>query len=67
LNGLSIIGSLTYLSGNFTLAESNIGKFEVSTFDNLLNMLFTDGVVPAVNKLISNGFVLPTLQGTLNL
>ena len=63
LTGTTICGNLTYVKGNFSLASSNVGPFDVTILDNLLNMLFSLGVVPGVNKILENGFLLPTIPG----
>jgi len=54
---------LAYLVGNFTLAQSYIGDFDVALLNGPLNLLFTDGIVPAVNLILSAGFKLPTVKG----
>jgi len=61
--GELIAGKLTYLRGNFTLQSSQIGPFSVSLFDSVLNLLFSSGVVPAVNAVLAKGFVIPTIKG----
>jgi len=63
LNGMTLSGNLTYLRGNFTLLSSKVGPFSVAVFDDLLNLLFSSGVVPAVNTIIGKGIDLPTVQG----
>jgi len=63
LSGLTISGNLTFLNGNFSLQSSEIGPINVQVFDSLLNLLFSSGVVPAVNAIIEKGFNLPTVQG----
>jgi len=63
ISGLTLSGNLTYLNGNFSLQSSEIGPINVKVFDSLLNLLFSSGVVPAVNAILQKGFVLPTIQG----
>jgi len=63
LNGQTIYGNMSYLNGKFDLYSSNIGKFDVSSFIALLNILFADGVVPVVNGYLNAGFPLPTVPG----
>jgi hypothetical protein len=58
-----IYGNLTYLSGNFSLLSSNIGNFDVSLLDEILNLMFSKGVIPAVNVELAQGFPLPTVNG----
>eukprot|EP01116_Phalansterium_solitarium_P014950 TRINITY_DN3288_c0_g1_i4.p1 TRINITY_DN3288_c0_g1~~TRINITY_DN3288_c0_g1_i4.p1 ORF type:complete len:453 (+),score=141.20 TRINITY_DN3288_c0_g1_i4:170-1528(+) len=40
LNGLTLWGNLTYLTGTFEVYETYIGPFSPSTFDDLLNLFF---------------------------
>jgi len=63
LAGETLYGNLTYLKGDFTLHDSNIGPVNPTLFDSLLNLLFSSGVVPAVNALMKQGFQLPTVKG----
>jgi len=63
LSGTTLSGNLTYLEGNFTLLYSNIGPINVKIFDVILNVLFSEGVIPAVNTILKRGFVLPTVKG----
>jgi len=63
LNGQVVYGNMSYLSGNFGLSSSNIGPIDVSSFVDLLNTLFADGVVPVLNGYLQNGFPLPSVPG----
>jgi len=63
LSGQTLSGSLVYLKGNFTLLSSQIGPFDVGLFDDLLNLLFSHGIIPAVNTILKKGFELPTIKG----
>jgi len=63
LTGQVISGNLTFLRANFSLAHSNIGFFDVTILDDLINLLLSDGVVPAVNARLKKGFTLPTVPG----
>jgi len=63
LSGLFVIGNLTYLHGNFSLESSSIGKFDVNVLNDLLNLLFSSGVIPKINKQLQSGFPLPTVEG----
>jgi hypothetical protein len=64
LQGTTLAGNLTYLTGNFSVSYTEIGPVDVSLFMNLLNELFDRGIVPMVNLVLKQGFVLPTIQGT---
>jgi len=63
ISGSSIIGSVSYVFCNFTLTKSEIGPFDVTTFDELLNLLFAEGVIPVINNILADGFPLPSLKG----
>jgi lipopolysaccharide-binding protein len=63
LNGKNIYGNLTYLASNFSLANSNIGPFDVSVLVDLINIFLSKGIVPVINKFLANGFALPTIKG----
>lgn len=58
-------GNLTYLTGNFSVSNSNIGPVDVSLLMTLLNQLFDKGIVPMVNIVLKQGFVLPTVKGKI--
>jgi len=56
-----IVPTLYLLEVNFSLYQSEIGPFDVSVLDSLLNTLFADGVIPIINGLISVGFPIPVI------
>jgi hypothetical protein len=41
------------------LKETNIGQFNVQMLDNLLNLMMSKGIIPAINKMLQEGFPLP--------
>jgi len=59
----NLVGSLSYLHGDFALITSEIGNINVGLFQTILNIMFYKGIIPQVNKLLANGFTLPTLDG----
>jgi len=63
ITGETIYGSLNYVKGNFTLSKSEVGFFDVSILANILDEFFEKGIVPLVNIILSQGIVLPTVQG----
>lgn len=63
LQGQTLIGNLTFLGVNFTLFSSNIGPFDVTILDKLINALFESGIVPAINDILKKGFPLPVVPG----
>eukprot|EP01102_Stenamoeba_stenopodia_P008721 TRINITY_DN2539_c0_g1_i1.p1 TRINITY_DN2539_c0_g1~~TRINITY_DN2539_c0_g1_i1.p1 ORF type:complete len:520 (-),score=77.36 TRINITY_DN2539_c0_g1_i1:87-1553(-) len=59
----NLVGSLSYLHGDFELLTSEIGNINVGLLQTILNIMFYKGIIPQVNKLLANGFTLPTLYG----
>jgi len=58
-----LIANVTYISGNFSVTSSNIGPFDISLLENLLNLLFSKGIVPLVDTVLNIGVPLPTIDG----
>lgn len=58
-------GNLSYIDGKFAIAKSEIGTFNVTVLNDLLELLFSKGLVPAVNVILEQGLPLPTVQGDL--
>jgi len=63
VEGNLLYGSLSFVQGNFTFQSSNFGPFHVEPLDQLLKLLFSNGILPAVNTLLKRGFHLPTVKG----
>jgi len=63
IDGSLLIGELSYVYTNFSLSASEIGPFDVTMFDELLNLLFAEGIIPAINDVLAKGFPLPSVQG----
>jgi len=63
LEHTTLYGNLTYLKADFSLYSSNIGPFNVAVFDNIINMFFSQGLIPAINNVLKQGFPLPTIKG----
>jgi len=63
ISGEMIIGNLSFVTTNFSLAQSEIGKFDATTLDSILNLLFSSGLVPAINEYLAQGIPLPIVQG----
>lgn len=58
-----IPGNLTYIKGEFYLINSNVGEFSTVALDDILNLLFTNGILPAVNEELRSGIPLPAIPG----
>lgn len=65
ISGTILTGNLSYIDGKFDLAKSEIGNFDVSILNNLLQLFFSSGLVPAINVFLKQGLPLPTVQGEL--
>jgi len=63
INGETVFGVLSYIKGNWTLYQSQIGWFDATILADLLDVLFQKGIVPFINVILSQGIVLPTVQG----
>lgn len=62
LNGNNVYGELLFVSQKFNVKESQIGDINVQMFDDLMNMFFARGIIPALNIKLREGFTLPTLR-----
>jgi lipopolysaccharide-binding protein len=62
LKGQSIIPSLTSASVDFSLFSSEIGNFDVTVLNALVNKL-CQGLLPVINSMLAKGFPLPMVQG----
>ena len=58
-----ITGNLTLVSSNFTLDSSNIGKFDATTMKIALDFALKAFIIPVLNKQVSKGLVIPTIDG----
>jgi hypothetical protein len=63
LDGTTLYANLTYVTGDFAIAKSTVGTFDIALLNNLLKMLLAGGVVPEVNTKLKKGFPLPTVKG----
>ena len=63
MSGTTLFASLTYVNSTFSLLNSNIGDFDPSVLIKLVTLFLADGVIPAVNKQLATGIVLPTVPG----
>lgn len=61
LNEQVIAANLTFINVDFDLYNTNIGPFNVTILDKLINALFQYGIVPAINTILEKGFPLPTV------
>ena len=59
--GDKIISELKFVSQYNKLTRTDIGEFSVSVFDTLMNMLFSRGLIPAINLILAKGIPLPTI------
>ncbi|XP_074839947.1 BPI fold-containing family C protein [Carettochelys insculpta] len=57
-----LIGSLCLNRFQLSLADSRVGFFEVSLLENFLSYVLQNGVIPAANVKLKNGFPLPSLD-----
>jgi len=66
ISGTNLTAHLNYLYTNISLKSSNVGNVIVEAMNELMDFLIT-AMLPLVNQLIGDGFVLPTIDGiTLN-
>ncbi len=63
MDGTTLYANLTYVAGDFAIAKSNVGTFDITLLNDLLKMLLAGGVVPEVNTKLKQGFPLPTIAG----
>lgn len=63
LDGLNITGKLKFMNASFSLQSSNIGDFDVSTLEDVVNFVLKQGAIPMANELLSAGISLPTIEG----
>eukprot|EP01111_Echinosteliopsis_oligospora_P006861 TRINITY_DN2126_c0_g1_i2.p1 TRINITY_DN2126_c0_g1~~TRINITY_DN2126_c0_g1_i2.p1 ORF type:complete len:480 (+),score=131.88 TRINITY_DN2126_c0_g1_i2:44-1483(+) len=61
--GTNLTGSLTYGSSSMSILTTNIGTFDVSALDEILDSAVTLGLIPLANKRLSTGFTLPSVDG----
>ncbi|XP_067415095.1 BPI fold-containing family C protein [Emydura macquarii macquarii] len=57
-----LIGSLCLNRFQLSLDDSSVGFFEVSLLENFLSYVLRNGVIPAANAKLKNGFPLPNLD-----
>jgi len=66
VSGNNLTAHLNYLYTNISLMSSNVGNVIIDGMSELMDFLIT-AMLPLVNQLIGEGFVLPTIDGvTLN-
>jgi hypothetical protein len=59
------LGQLSYVKGNWSVTQTQIGNFDVSKLASVLNQLFKDGIVPLVNIVLKYGIEIPTVKGMM--
>jgi lipopolysaccharide-binding protein len=62
IDGRNIVGELLFVSQKFLVKETQIGEINVQMFDDLMNMFFSSGIIPAINYYLKQGIPLPTLR-----
>jgi len=63
VEGSKITGSLKLLNITFSLSRTNVGTFDASVLQNLINFMLEQGVIPAANKILANGIIIPIVDG----
>ena len=63
MDGTILYANFTYMTGDFAIAKTNIGDFDINILNSLLKMLLGAGVVPELNTKLKKGFALPTVKG----
>uniref|UniRef100_A0AAT9K465 Bactericidal permeability-increasing protein n=1 Tax=Amphiprion clarkii TaxID=80970 RepID=A0AAT9K465_AMPCL len=61
VSGMRLAGSVTLNNMNLTLGTSYVGQFQVSSLDNMLQMLLKVVVIPKLNAQLGKGYPLPTI------
>ncbi|XP_078507870.1 bactericidal permeability-increasing protein-like [Lissotriton helveticus] len=61
-SGQNLCGSLELDSFSLSLVHSDVGPFQVDTLQAILNEVLQILVLPKVNKVLSKGFPLPTIN-----
>jgi len=55
--------NLKYLKSELSLRKTDIGDVDVSTLQQLVDVLIDQGVTPLANKYLNNGFPIPAVEG----
>ncbi|XP_069099444.1 bactericidal permeability-increasing protein-like isoform X1 [Pleurodeles waltl] len=63
ISGQKLNGSLDLDSFRLSLVHSDVGPLEVDTLQAMLSEVLQILVLPEVNKILSRGFLLPTING----
>jgi len=57
-----VAGNLTFVNMDAKVKDSAIGGFDVSLLRDLINLLFSRGLVPLANEFLKRGFDLPLID-----
>ncbi|XP_028261849.1 bactericidal permeability-increasing protein-like isoform X2 [Parambassis ranga] len=61
ISGMRLAGAVTLNKMDLTLGTSYVGQFQVSSLDNILQMVLKVVVIPKVNAQLAKGYPLPTI------
>jgi hypothetical protein len=51
------------MTGDFYIAKTNVGEFNIGVLNSLIKLLLAAGVVPELNTILRQGFALPAVKG----